>query len=114
MILDFDKSFDKQPSEQLTIRLELQNIYDSLVKSGYVLSSADLKIFNSSGQDVTETMLSGGISLDVTLNYVYATIINGTDGSDYFGRLKTTWTLATQPDQKPESDFLIRVRQKGF
>lgn len=113
-VLDFDKAFEKQPSEQLTIRLEVAKLFSSLVVSGYALSAADLKVFDSTGTDVTATMVSGAPTIDAVNNYVFALIINGTDGKDYFGRLKTTWIKATQPDQKPESDFLIQVRQKGF
>ncbi len=113
-VLDFDKAFVKQPSEQLMIRLELANLFASLVKSGYALSAAVLAVFDTSGTDVTATMVSGSPSVDANNKYVFVTIIAGTDNSDYFGRLRTTWTLGGQTDQKPESDFLIQVRQKGF
>ena len=113
-VLDFDKSFDKQPGEELTIRLELANLFESLVVSGYALSAAEVKIFDSAGLDVSASMISGVPSIDAINNYVFVTMIDGTDAKDYFGRLKPTWTKAGQPDQKPECDFLIRVRQKGF
>lgn len=113
-VLDFDISFQKQPSEQLTIRLDLGQILSSLVASGYALSAADLKVFDSSGTDVTASMVSGAPTIDAVNNYVFALIIDGTDAKDYFGRLKTTWTKAGQPDQVIETDLLIQVRQKGF
>ncbi len=113
-VLDFDAALEKQPSEQLTIRLELAKIYSSLVVSGYVLATADLKVFDSEGTDVTATMVSGAPTIDAVNYYIFTTMIAGTDGKDYYGRLKTTWTKASQPDQKPECDFLIQVRQKGF
>ncbi len=113
-MLDFDRPIEKQPSEQLTYRFELASIFNSLVVSGYALNAAEVKIFDSTGLDVTASMISGVPSIDAMNNYVFATIIDGMNATDYFGRLKTTWTKLGQPDQKPESDFLIRVRQKGF
>lgn len=111
---DFDKPIEKQPSEQLTIKLDLADLLASLVKNGYVLSTATLVVFDAQGVDVTATLVSGTPTVDIANNCVYATFIAGVDGNNYFGRLKTVWTLASQPDQKPESDFLIEVRQKGF
>lgn len=113
-ILSFDKSFEKQPSEQLTIRAEFAQLYSSLTISGYALSSVDLKIFDSTGADKTTDMLLGTPTIDETNYYIFATLQDGTDGMDYYARFKTTWTKAGQPDQKPESDLLIQVRQKGF
>lgn len=113
-VLDFNIAIEKQPSEQLTYRFELANIFESLVISGYGLSAAEVKIFDSTGMDVTASMVLGVPSIDDVNKYIFVTIIAGTDGNDYFGRIKTTWTKASAPDQKPECDFLIRIRQKGF
>jgi len=114
-VLSFDRSFEKQPSEQMTIRLELGRILSSLVVSGYVLSTAEVKVFDSAGTDTPTTeMILGSPTVDAVNNYVFVTIIAGTAGNDYFLRLKSTWTKSAQPDQKPECDLLIQVRQKGF
>jgi len=114
MMLDFDRSLEKQPSEELTIRLELANLYSSLVISGYALVSAEAKVFDSKGTDVTSSMVFGTPSIDATNKYVFVTVIDGAAGKDYFLRLQTTWAKEGHPNQKPECDLLIQVREKGF
>lgn len=113
-VLNFDEAWEKQPSEQKTIRAEFAQVLSKLVVSGYVLNSAEVKIFDSTGTDVTATMISGTPTIDAVNSYVYVTLKNGTDGADYTVRFKTTWTKATQPDQTDEKDLLIMVRQRGF
>jgi hypothetical protein len=114
MILDFDKAYEKQPSEQKTIRLELAEVASSLIVSGYALNAAEIKIFDSTGEDASDDMVEGEPTLDATNYYVYVFLKNGEDQADYFLRLKTTWTKDAQPDQKDERDLLIKVRAKGF
>lgn len=114
IILDFDKSWEKQPSEQKTIRLELAGVAAKLVVNGYILNTAEVKVFDSVGTDVSTTMVDGTVTVDAVNNYVFTTIKAGTHGSDYTLRLKTTWTLTAQPNQVDEKDLLILVRQKGY
>jgi len=113
-IAGFDKSFEKQPSEQLTIRAEFADVASKLIVSGYAFSAAEVKVFDSTGTDVTTSMVEGTPSLDAVNYYVFVTIKNGTNGTDYYARFKTTWTKGGQPDQIIEKDLLIQVRQMGF
>jgi len=113
-IASFDRAFEKQPSEQLTIRAEFATILSNLVISGYVLSAVEVKVFDTTGTDVTTSMVEGTPTIDAVNNYVFVTLKNGTDGKDYFARFKTTWTKGGQPDQIDEKDLLIQVKQMGF
>lgn len=114
MPLDFEKTFLKQPSEQKTLRIELSEIAENLVITGYTLTTAEAKIFDSTGTDKTTDMVESTITIDAINNYVYITVKDGVDGSDYTMRLKTTWKKTAQPDQIDEKDLLIQVRQKGY
>ena len=114
MPLDFEKTYLKQPSEQKTIRIELSEVAENLIITGYTLTAAEAKIFDSAGTDKTTDMVESTITIDATNNYVYVTVKDGVDGSDYSLRLKTTWTKTAQPNQLDEKDLLIQVRQKGY
>jgi hypothetical protein len=113
-ILDFDGSYEKQPSEQKTIRADFSQVCSALVVAGYTLSSAEVKVFDVTGTDVTATMIQGVPTVDAVNNWVFVTLKNGTDATNYTARFKTTWTKAGQPDQVDEKDLLIQVRQRGF
>ena len=113
IVLGFDNLFEKQPSEQKTVRLELAGVASKFVISGYVLYSAEVKVFTDAGIDVTSTMIEGSETIDVANNYVYTTVKGGTDGSYYYLRLKTTWTKGGVVNQVDEKDLLIKVKQKG-
>jgi hypothetical protein len=114
MILNFDKAFLKQPSEQKTIRIELSEVAENLVVSGYTLNAAEAKVFDSAGTDKTTNMVESTLTIDATNNYVFVTLKDGADGSNYTLRLRTIWTKTAQPDQKDEKDLLIQVREKGY
>jgi hypothetical protein len=114
MPLDFEKTYLKQPSEQKTIRIELSEVAENLVVSGYTLNAAEAKIFDSTGTDKTTDMVESTLTIDAVNKYVFVTLKNGVDGSDYTLRLKTTWGKVAQPDQIDEKDLLIQVRQKGY
>jgi hypothetical protein len=113
MILGFDRAFEKQPSEQKTIRAEFADVASNLVVSGYAMSAAEVKLFDDVGTEVTLTMVEGAHSIDAVNHYVYVTIKAGTHGKNYIARFKTTWTKADQPNQVDEKDLLIQVKQKG-
>jgi hypothetical protein len=113
-IASFDKVFEKQPSEQKTIRAELADVAEKLIVSGYALNAVEVKVYDSTGTDVTTSMVEGTPSLDAVNYYVFVTIKNGTNSTDYYARFKTTWTKGGQPDQTDEKDLLIQVRQMGF
>jgi hypothetical protein len=112
-VAGFDRSFGKQPSEQLTIRAEFADVYANLVVSGYTFSAVEVKVFDTIGTDVTTSMVEGTPTIDAVNYYVFVTFKAGENGKDYYARFKTTWTKATQPDQKPEKDLLVHVRQVG-
>jgi hypothetical protein len=112
-IAGFDKAFEKQPSEQKTIRAEFADVALNLIVSGYVLNAVEVKVFDTSGTDVTTTMIEGTPTIDALNNYIFVVIKNGTDGKDYYVRFKTTWTKTSQPNQIDEKDLLIHVRQIG-
>ena len=113
-VLNFDRAFEKQSSEQKTIRAEFADVASKLVVSGYALNAAEVKAFDSSAAEVTATLVEGTPTVDGANKYVFVTIKNGTDGKDYTLRFKTTWTKADQPNQTLEHDLLIQVRQRGF
>jgi hypothetical protein len=113
-ILDFDGSYEKQPSEQKTIRADFSQVCSNLVVSGYVLTTAEVKVFDSTGTDLSATMIQGAPTVDAVNNWVFVTLKNGADLTNYTARFKTTWTKAGQPDQTDEKDLLIQVRQRGF
>ena len=113
-IASFDKAFEKQPSEQLTIRAEFADIYANLVVNGYTLSAVEVKVFDTTGTDVSSSMVQGTPSIDAVNYYVFVIFKAGEDGKDYYARFRTTWTKAGQPDQIIEDDLLIQVRQVGY
>jgi hypothetical protein len=113
-VLGFNSALEKQPSEILSIRTEWADVADSLVQTGYEMNAVDLVVFGEDGSNKTTSMLSGSATVDANNNYIFATIINGNDGSNYYARFKTTWIKATQPNQVIERDLKIEVRQKGF
>lgn len=113
-VASFNKSFEKQPSEQLTIRAEFADIYANLVVSGYTFSAVDIKVYDTAGTDVTTSMVEGTPSIDAVNYYIFVTFKAGEDGKNYYARFKTTWTKGGQPDQTDEKDLLIQVRQMGF
>jgi len=113
-VASFDKDFEKQPSEQKTIRAEFSDVAEKLIISGYELNAVEVKVYDSTGTDVTVSMVEGAPSIDAVNYYVFVTIKNGTNGTNYYARFKTTWIKAGQPNQTDEKDLLIQVRQMGF
>jgi len=82
-----------------------------LIDNGYAFSTTVVAVFDSSGVDVSSTLIQGTPAR--TGNYVYVTVKAGTDGQDYYGRIRVTLTKALSEDEKIEADFLIQVREKG-
>jgi hypothetical protein len=111
--LSFDDPYEKQPSEQETIKLDLSAIAASLVVSGYALTSAVVNVFDQTGEDVTGDMVATN-SIDGPNSFVYVTVKAGEDGQDYFMRIRHTWQKGGNPDQTKESDLLVQVREIGF
>ena len=112
--LNFDSPYEKQPSEQETIRIDLTQIAGSLPISGYVLSAAVITVWDQTGTEVTSSMIQGTPVVDGPNSCVYPTVKAGSDGQNYFMRIRHTWQKTANPDQTKESDLLIQVRQKGF
>jgi hypothetical protein len=113
-ILGFNAAFEKQPSEQLTIRANFTDLAASLAVTGYSLNAVELKIFDESGADQSNNMVQGSPTVDGNNYAILATVKAGIDGNNYFARFMTTWIKSTQPDQTLERDLLIQIRQKGF
>jgi len=103
--------YEKQPAEQETIEIDWTDRAGNLVVVGYVLGTVEVKIFDSSGVDVTSTMTQGSPS--ITGFKVYVTIKAGTAGNQYKLRCRATLTKAGATDQTQEADLLIKVTEKG-
>jgi len=101
----------KQPWEQRTLRFDWTKDCQPLIDNGYAFSTLEVKVYDSGGVDQSSTMIQG--TPYRAGNYVYATIKAGTDGSDYYGRLRVTLTKTDSEDEKIEADLLIQVREKG-
>lgn len=112
--LGFNAAFAKQPSEQITIKANFNDVAQSLVVNGYGLNKVELKIFDSAGADTGNNMILGNPRLDGNNHSVFTVIKAGSDGQNYYARFKTTWTNEGQPDQIIERDLLIRIREKGY
>jgi hypothetical protein len=112
-VLGFNAAFEKQPSEQLTIRANFTDVAASLAVTGYGLNAVELKIFDEVGTDQSNNMVQGSPTVDGNNYAILATFKAGADGNNYFARFKTTWTKSAQPDQTLERDLLIQVREKG-
>jgi len=105
------QEYRKQPSEQETLKIAWTRNISSLVVSGYVIYSIDVKIFDSSGTDKSDTMIYGTPSFSG--EYVYVTVKGGEDGKDYWVRFKVTLTKSGEPNQIQEEDLRVEVRQWG-
>ncbi len=112
-VLGFNAAFEKQPSEQITVKANFADVASSLVVSGYSMNNCELKIFDSAGTDSSNNMIQGNATVDANNSWVFACIKAGNDGQNYYARYKTGWTKASEPDQLIERDLLIEVREKG-
>ena len=113
-VLGFNSALEKQPSEVLTIKAGFSDVVENLAQSGYSMNAVELVVFDGVGSNASNNMVSGTPTVDANNHCVFATIINGNDGQDYYARFKTTWIKASQPNQVIERDLKIEVRQKGF
>jgi len=103
--------YQKQPSEQETVKISFSRRMASLVVSGYAIYSVEVKVYDSEGTDVSSTMVEGTPSFSGT--DVYATIKAGTSGASYYARVKVTATKDGAVNQILEEDLLVRVVQDG-
>jgi hypothetical protein len=105
-------SYIKQPSELETLKIDWSDRINKLGISGYTISALEVKVFETAGTDVTTSMVEGSPTFSGT--DVIFTLKNGTDGKDYYARIKATLIKATYVTLLQEEDLLIIVRQKGF
>ena len=103
--------FVKQPWEQRTIRFNWTDDCQPLIDNGYAFSTLDVKIYDVNSVDVSSSMIQGTPSR--TGNFVYATIKGGSDGSDYYCRVRVTLTKDGSESEQIEADLLIQVIEKG-
>lgn len=113
-VLGFNAAFEKQPAEILSGRMDFSDVAENLAQDGYALNACDLVVYDNSGNNTGNNMISAGPTLDANNSYVYVTFKAGNDGNDYYARFRTTWAKNGQPDQLIERDLKIEVRQKGF
>jgi len=103
--------YTKQPWDQRTLRFDFEDDCQPLLDDGYAYSTLAVAIFDSAGADQSSSMIQGTPSR--TNNHVFVTVKAGTDGSDYYGRIRLTLTKTAYDSQQIEADFLIQVREKG-
>jgi len=104
-------SYVKQPSEIETLKIDWSDRINKLGVSGYAIAGVEVKIFDTAGLEKTIEMLEGTGSYSGT--DVIFTVKDGTDGLDYYARIRVTLTKATYVMLYQEEDLLIQVRQKG-
>ncbi len=105
-----DGHYEKQPSEQESVKVQFANRINSFVVAGYAITAIEVKIYDDAATDKSSTMLD---SSSYSGTDVYLTPKGGTDGKDYWARMKLTCTKAGSPTQTIEEDLQIKVRQKG-
>ncbi len=103
--------FVKQPWEQRRIRFNWAEDCQPLIDNGYAFSTVEALVYDEDGNDVSATLLNGTASR--TGNFVFATIMGGTSGINYYCRVRVTLSKSGYTDEQIEADLLIQVVQKG-
>jgi hypothetical protein len=107
--------FEKQPGEKrrASFNWASSETVQQLLSEGYAFYSYELKVFDSNGNDISSIVLDSTMPYRRTGDYIYAYLIGGTDGQDYYLRLRVTLTMTGYPDEVIEGDLLIQIREKG-
>ena len=112
-VLGFNTAFEKQPSEQITVKASFNDVADSLVVAGYGLNNCTVTVYDFAGADKSNNMISGNATVDSNNSAVLVTIKAGSDGQNYYAKFLSTWSMNGEPEQIIERDLQIQVREKG-
>ncbi len=113
-VLGFNAAMEKQPSEQLTVKANFADVAANLAEGGYSLASCNVAVFDNTGADESNNMIEGTPTVNSNNSWVFACFKGGSDGKNYVARFRTVFSKNGQPNQTPERDLLIKVREEGF
>jgi hypothetical protein len=104
-------TYQKQPWEQETLKIDWSSRIASIPISGFAITSVAVSVFDEDGTDMTDTMVQGDTTYDGE-NNIYPTFSGGEDGKKYDARIRVILSKAGETDQKQEEDLRIKVKEQ--
>lgn len=102
--------FNKQPQETVPFSFD----FADYLPSTDTLSSAVITVFDSDGNNVTVTILSGSYSITTGKNSTNTKIVQKVTGGNDGEKFQIEILGATAEGNIPEGDIELRIKKKGY